>query len=224
MNRKFLPLLLCAGLGATAALPAYAAGFCSLGTQTEGISVSNMTYEGAPADDCFGVASGNVNSVGDLNGVWLGDWTLLATDEGSGDTGSFGGLDFTLTTTGTTSGTWTLTVVDNGDPLDLPAELDFIGALKAGNEYALWLFDDVIVNATNDGTWEIVFTNKGGQIPALSHLTLFVREGDSPEECPEGSPLPFPLCFPPQETPEPATGALLGLALAGLAAWRRRSV
>lgn len=35
----------------------------------------------------------------------------------------------------------------------------------------------------NDGTWTIAFTNNGGQVPDLSHLSLYTRidaEGGSP--------------------------------------------
>lgn len=166
--------------GALCATPALAAGYCSEGLATEGIAVGNVSFEGAAAADCYGVVTGNLNSgkgAAVLNGMnWGTGWTYLdATDAGSAN---FMGLKFTVTATPKVSGQWTLSAVDtNGaNPLNLPASLDFVVGLKAGNEYALWGFDDIVVNGTDSGLFSIVFTNGGGNRPALSHLVVFGRE------------------------------------------------
>lgn len=200
---------------------AQAAGLCSTNSQTGGISVSNMTYEGANANDCYGTLAGNLTPTGltslvndtaqDPAQTWGDRWTYLAKADGTDGTATFQGLYFTLSpsTFGDNAGSWLLKVEDkNGStPLNLPTTLDFIAGLKGGSgdtSLALWFFDDVVVNnGDNEGTFEIVFLNNGRNTPDLSHLDLLVR---------------------PSEVPEPASLGLLGLGLLGLGALRRRRV
>ena len=198
--------------GLVLAAPAWAAGYCSAGSATEGIAVGNITFEGANADDCYGVVGGNINGnagEGVLDGVtWGSGWTYLdATDAASA---SFMGIDFVISATPGTAGSFTLTGTDtNGTaPLNLPAGFDFVVGLKGGNEYALWGFDDVIVTGVASGTFSIVFTNRGGNIPALSHMIVFGREAG-------GGTI--------SAVPEPRTYATLlaGLGLVGFAARRK---
>lgn len=210
--------LLAVSAFAAIALPAQAAGLCSTGQATEGISVTDVTYEGANASDCYGVVAGNLNPsqaesfVNDTStqpgSVWGGGWTHVAKDENGSGSGTFQGLSFTLDASGVNSansGTWTLTVTDTngGAPLNLPTTLDLVTILKGGNELALWFFDDVTVDSSNEGTWRISFLNNGGNRPNLSHMDLLVRNGSN-------------------EVSEPGGLGLLGLGLAGLAALRRR--
>lgn len=170
------------------ASPAYAltttTGYCSTATATEEISVGDIKFNGISANDCYGVTSGNITGSGTYAGApvlnalnWGPSWTYLdATDANSA---TFNGLTFTVTASTGASGTWTLTGTDtNGsNPLNFPASLDLVVALKGGNEYAVWAFDNVVVDGSDSGTFDIAFTNNGGKSPALSHMIVFGREG-----------------------------------------------
>lgn len=162
------------------AASAQAAGYCSNGTATEGISAGDMSFNSQVADDCYGVVSGNItqNSAGFLNGLnWGGGWTYLDSTDENGST--FMGLDFTVTAVEDTAGTWVLTGIDtNGaTPLNFPTTLDFAVGLKGGTEFAVWAFDNRVVDGNDSGTFSIVFTNNGGKVPDLSHMIVYAREG-----------------------------------------------
>lgn len=194
---------------ALSAQPAAAASYCNAGG-SDGLSLGDMTFNGAAASDCYGVVIGNDKLAAVNSLAWGSDWTLLTKDE-SMLPATFMGIEFVLGTTGGKSGTWTLTATDlNGGPLlNLPAELDLVAVLKASNRYAAYFFDDAVLDGTDGGTWAIPYVNHGGQIPDLSHLSLYVRideDGGVPAAIPEAHTYGM---------------MLVGLGLVGLMARRR---
>lgn len=188
-----------------AAQPVAAAGACG-----DGLSLTDVTLNGASASDCYGTIAGNdklpgINALG-----WGDDWTFLTKDE-STSTATFMGIAYSLDTFGSQSGDWTLTAydLDAATPLALPVELDVVVVLKASNRYAAYLLDDAVFDGNDGGTWSVAFLNHGGQVPDLSHMSFYVRideDGGIPSAIPEAS----------------TTAMLLaGLALVGFAARRR---
>ena len=216
LNRTLIGAMVISGMMGIAS-QAQAAGYCNLDTATEGISTANMTFNAIAASDCYGVVAGNISGTGNGNDdgpaeinslAWGTGWTYLDSTDASGST--FMGINFTVTATAGSTGSWTLTGTDTngGAPLSFPTGLDFVVSLKGGTEYALWGFDNVTVDGADTGTFSITFTNKGGNNPALSHLIIFGREASG------GSVT---------SVPEADTYAMLlaGLGLVGFAARRK---
>ncbi len=74
-------------------------------------------------------------------------------------------------------------------------------SLKAADHFALYY-----ASGETSGKWEIDFTNPGGKIPDLSHISFWTAKTD----------------HPPNPVPEPGTLALVGLGLATIAGYRRK--
>ena len=218
-------LLIATALYVFATTAQAAASYCSAGDpNTDGLSTSDMTFEGSNSNDCYGVVSGNDGEDPTvIDAIWSGDpWQFLAKDDapGSGtDTGTIDGVQFTLAADAGSSGNWTLSWVEISPPDGLPITMDLVGVLKSQTAYAAYLFKNLTFDvdpASGTGTFTIAFCVVGNcnNFPDLSHLSLYARIGDTP-------PPPPPPPPPTGGVPEPGVLALFGVGLLGLGVTRR---
>ncbi len=180
----------------------------SNGTALDGTAATGVTAEGVTAYQATGYFDGNDKPTaaldllnGDIFGD-LGNWTQFATD------GDFNAIN------GASSGDWTLNTAYTGGK-------QFALAVKAGNSFSLYHFDNV-GNPVDNGTFDTSGVELVGQgnVPGLSHLTLYVSETDSSGGGGGGG---GGNGGGGNEVPEPSTYAMFGMAFAMFAFMRYRA-
>jgi hypothetical protein len=212
---KYLPFVI--GIVSLAAGGQVYAAVCSPDTTGGLIDTGDVTFAvsgstAADSDACDGLIAGNDSTGTDLS-LGGANFDFQPKDETIGTpstvSGSWMGIDFTLDGfMATTSGSYTLTWMENSSGA-LPKTVDIAVVLKGSPGYASYLFEAETLTATNSpgsGEWTINFLNPGGNIPDLSHLSVYFRSGDTP----------------PNGMPEPGTLGMLMLGFIGAGVARRR--
>lgn len=191
----------------------------------EPLSTSDVSLAGAASDACYGIISGNINNntaantaLGGYAPIGAGWTTSFLSTDGALLT-DWLGLRFGLSITGagTTMGDYTITATDLPGPPDLPTNIDLLVAVKAGNQWAAYFFDEQAIGINPvTGMWSVKFDNDPNPPFAnLSHLMVLFRESSTP------------FCSTPSNctrtVPEPTPLALLGLLLLAPIFMRRRT-
>lgn len=177
---------------------------CKFGTQSQFTAFADVWTStacvnqigGNDSDKTGGNGVTNVNTAG-TNGGGLFGYSNWVQDSKYDANGSYGpsGLLGISNLNGLISGTWSV------------SSWSGIGAamlvLKGGNGFVSYLLD---LTAGTTGQWSVqALTNGGGNVPNISHISLYTVAGNPP---------------PPAPVPVPAAGLLLIGALGGLAAMR----
>jgi WD40 repeat protein len=192
-----------AAVAFTATLATVSAEAAPCSTPTAPIDTTNMSFRGSIADDCSRSSATNDRPAG-IGSVFGGGWNFVTkTDDGPAV--NYSGLSWDLSAGSGSTGTFNLLL--SGAASALPQMFDLAFVVKGGNTgYATYFFDNELFTAlgSTSGTYQVAFTNSGGQIPDLSHMSVYARVQE------RGT------------VPEPSMLALLGIALLGAGVARKK--
>lgn len=207
--------------------------------------VGSVTYGADPlgaseAAGFYGVVKGNDTdrdgnrkvNINNLPVNWGGAWTLAAkdnTDSSDDESNIVNGIKFSVDAGAkSSSGTWTL--VGNGGDLSTgdPLHLDMVAVLKSSTKFAMYYFQDVLFDGSAGGDWLTASFNKQGIRQALSHMSIYVRQGsDGGFASPMGEMFMATQFMAPEmaeeAVPEPGSLALASLGLLGALGVSRRA-
>ncbi len=216
-------LKMCAAMFMAALLAASALAapsYCNTGpgdlnpaVNTNGQAITDVKIGGINATNCYGVVAEN-DDLAAITAIWGAGLGFAARDNngGGGDvSNTVDGITWSIAAAGNQSGTFTLIGLDvnGGVPANLGDMFDLALVTKAGNEFATYMFSNFTFDGSENGTFQITYTNNGNQVPEWSHISVYANYVGGR--------------IPPNDVPAPGTMVLAGTALLAFGLRRRKT-